>query len=43
MSPKKKSKKTESFLWFKYAPGSLDDKTRELVLLSASAAGGCSG
>lgn len=35
------SKKTTSFMRFEYVPGALDAKTRELVLLSASAVAGC--
>ena len=35
------SKKTTSFMRFEYVPGVLDPKTRELVLLSASAVAGC--
>jgi len=35
------SKKVASFMRFEYVEGSLDAKTRELVLLSASAVAGC--
>lgn len=36
------SKKVTAFMRFEYLPGSLDDRTRELVLLSAGAVAGCS-
>ncbi len=35
------SKKTTSFMRFEYVSGTLDAKTRELVLLSAGAVAGC--
>lgn len=35
------SEKVTSFMRFEYIAGSLDAKTRELVLLSASAVAGC--
>ena len=35
------SKKTSVFMRFEYLEGSLDGKTRELVLLAASASAGC--
>lgn len=34
--------KAEAFLRFEYVPGSLDSKTRELVLLAGAAVAGCS-
>lgn len=34
--------KTDAFLRFEYVPGSLDEKTRELVLLAGAAVAGCS-
>ncbi len=41
MNEQKDSKQKSTFLFYEYTPGSLDKKTRELVLLSASALGGC--
>ncbi len=35
------SSKVMAFMRFEYLPGSLDARTRELVLLSASAVAGC--
>ena len=35
------SEKVASFMRFEYVSGTLDAKTRELVLLSASAVAGC--
>lgn len=35
------SKKTAAFMRFEYLEGSLDGKTRELVLLAAASAAGC--
>ncbi len=35
------SKKRAAFMRFEYVEGSLDGKTRELVLLAAAAAAGC--
>ena len=35
------SKRTTAFMRFEYVSGSLDDKTRELVLLAAAAVAGC--
>lgn len=32
---------TTAFMRFEYVPGSLDAKTRELVLLAAAAVAGC--
>jgi alkylhydroperoxidase/carboxymuconolactone decarboxylase family protein YurZ len=41
MSEGSSPKKTAAFMRFEYLEGSLDGKTRELVLLAAAAAVGC--
>jgi alkylhydroperoxidase/carboxymuconolactone decarboxylase family protein YurZ len=41
MSQESGNKKTANFMRFEYVSGSLDAKTRELVLLSASSVAGC--
>ena len=41
MTKNRDSKKVASFMRFEYVEGSLEAKTRELVLLSASAVAGC--
>jgi alkylhydroperoxidase/carboxymuconolactone decarboxylase family protein YurZ len=41
MAEKPEKKNVTSFMRFEYVSGSLDAKTRELVLLSASAVAGC--
>jgi alkylhydroperoxidase/carboxymuconolactone decarboxylase family protein YurZ len=41
MAENSDAKRTVNFMRFEYVPGTLDAKTRELVLLSASAVAGC--
>ena len=41
MDGKPDSRRTTAFMRFEYVPGSLDAKTRELVLLAAAAVAGC--
>jgi len=41
MSESSASKNITSFMRFEYVSGTLDARTRELVLLSASAVAGC--
>ena len=41
MADKADKKNVTSFMRFEYVSGALDPKTRELVLLSASAVAGC--
>ncbi|MBI5116558.1 carboxymuconolactone decarboxylase family protein [Candidatus Poribacteria bacterium] len=41
MKEKSAIRKTNKFLRFEYIEGSLDEKTRELVLLAAAAVAGC--
>ena len=41
MSESPSSKNVTSFMRFEYVSGTLDARTRELVLLSASAVAGC--
>jgi len=42
MAESSRLKKRAAFLRFEYLEDSLDDKTRELVLLAAAAVAGCS-